>query len=316
MSWCSRDRPAHRLARAGVLERVVGRALGDPRAPARRRGAGAIEDPHGDPEAAPTSASRCASGIRQSSKTSSPVVERRCRFLLEPRHLEAGRVRLDEERGDARHGPPRGRSSRNRVEARHAGVRDEPLGAVEHPVVIVTAGGRAHRSGVGAGARPRSARRPAGSRPRRAAEATPRAASAYPASLSPSEPSSCTARMSPLVAQTLETSSMAIEREERALQVPPCSSAKKSPKTPASRKSSTTSQGTRASRRSRPRGGRSAVARACGRGRAARAARRSGLPGHARVYGAKSCSARQRLGGHEVLTSTILSAGTFARLAA
>ena len=59
--------------------------------------------------------------------------------------------------------------------------------------------------------------------------------SSDPASLSPSEPSSCTARMSPLVAQTFETSSIATSASSVPVPVPPCSSSKRSPKMPCSR---------------------------------------------------------------------------------
>src|SRR6188472_1436843 len=67
--------------------------------------------------------------------------------------------------------------------------------------------------------------------------------SSEPPSLSPSDPSSCTARISPLVAQTFETSSIAIRASSVPVPVPPASSSKKSPKMPWSRNSSTTSHG-------------------------------------------------------------------------
>src|SRR4051794_12233518 len=67
--------------------------------------------------------------------------------------------------------------------------------------------------------------------------------SSVPASLSPSDPSSCTARISPLVAQTFETSSIATSESSVPVPSPPYSSAKKSPKMSFSRNSSTTSQG-------------------------------------------------------------------------
>src|SRR4029079_5745640 len=67
--------------------------------------------------------------------------------------------------------------------------------------------------------------------------------SSEPRSLSPSEPSSCTARIKPLVAQTFETSSIATSESSVPVPVPPTSSAKKRPKIPWSRKSSTTSHG-------------------------------------------------------------------------
>ena len=48
--------------------------------------------------------------------------------------------------------------------------------------------------------------------------------SSFPASLSPSEPSYCTARISPLVAQTFETSSIAISASSVPVPSPPYSS--------------------------------------------------------------------------------------------
>ena len=64
-----------------------------------------------------------------------------------------------------------------------------------------------------------------------------------PASLRPSEPSSCTASRRPLVAQTFETSSIATSASSVPVPEPPCSSSKSSPKISCSRKSSTMSQG-------------------------------------------------------------------------
>src|SRR5581483_4638632 len=64
-----------------------------------------------------------------------------------------------------------------------------------------------------------------------------------PASFSPSEPSSCTARMSAEVAHTFATSSIAISAISVPVPRPPCASSKKSPKMSFSRKSSTTSHG-------------------------------------------------------------------------
>src|SRR3954451_11913904 len=67
--------------------------------------------------------------------------------------------------------------------------------------------------------------------------------SSVPASLSPSEPSSCTARISAEVAQTFPTSSIATNERSVPVPSPPCSSPKKRPKMSFSRNSSTTSQG-------------------------------------------------------------------------
>src|SRR5918911_2107148 len=64
-----------------------------------------------------------------------------------------------------------------------------------------------------------------------------------PASLRPSEPSSCTARMRPLVAQTFETSSIATSVSSALAPRPPYSSSNMIPNRSCSRKSSTTSHG-------------------------------------------------------------------------
>ena len=77
----------------------------------------------------------------------------------------------------------------------------------------------------------------------RAAAASAPSAPGVPPSLSPSEPSSWTARMRPLVAQTFETSSIATRASSVPVPVPPHSSSKRRPKISCSRKSSTTSQG-------------------------------------------------------------------------
>src|SRR5205085_2862790 len=61
-----------------------------------------------------------------------------------------------------------------------------------------------------------------------------------PDSLSPSEPSSCTAMISPLVAQTFETSSIATSAISADAPMPPYSSSKRIPKISFSRNSSTT----------------------------------------------------------------------------
>ncbi len=67
--------------------------------------------------------------------------------------------------------------------------------------------------------------------------------SSVPASLSPSEPSSCTARMSADVPQTFPTSSIAMSERSAPVPSPPYCSSKKRPKMSFSRKSSTTSHG-------------------------------------------------------------------------
>ena len=67
--------------------------------------------------------------------------------------------------------------------------------------------------------------------------------SSEPASLSPSEPSSCTASSSAEVAQTFATSSIATSESSAPVPSPPNSSPKNNPKMSFSRYSSTTSQG-------------------------------------------------------------------------
>src|SRR5919201_3412797 len=67
--------------------------------------------------------------------------------------------------------------------------------------------------------------------------------SSSPASFNPSDPSSCTAMISPLVAQTFETSSIATSVISALAPAPPYSSPNMIPKISCSRKSSTTSQG-------------------------------------------------------------------------
>ena len=91
--------------------------------------------------------------------------------------------------------------------------RFDPSSTYSSPVA---ARGRPHRGRVRARSRlgQRIRAEPLPGRERAAGSAP--AARRDPASFSPSEPSSCTARISPLVAQTFETSSIAIERQERA----------------------------------------------------------------------------------------------------
>ncbi len=162
---------------------------------------------------------------------------------LEPGDLEAGGAGLDDERGDA--GVPCARVGlgEDRVHVRDRRVRDEALRAVED-VLVAVAGARSSASPRSRSPiRPRSARTRRATRPTRGSGGSAPSARASPASLRASEPSSCTARISPLVAQTFETSSIATSASSVPVPVPPCSSSKRSPKMPCSRKSSTTSQG-------------------------------------------------------------------------
>ena len=113
----------------------------------------------------------------------------------------------------------------------------------EHVLVAVAARGRAHRGRVRARARLGQRVRARATRRSRASAGSAPSARRVPASLSPSEPSSCTARISPLVAQTFETSSIATSASSVPVPSPPYSSSKKSPKMSCSRYSSTTSHG-------------------------------------------------------------------------
>src|SRR5439155_382304 len=72
---------------------------------------------------------------------------------LDPADLESGRVRFDDERGDAVVARTRFGLREADVDVRHTGVRDEALRAVEDVRVAVPAGLGAHRRAVGARAR-------------------------------------------------------------------------------------------------------------------------------------------------------------------
>ena len=101
--------------------------------------------------------------------------------------------------------------------------------------------------------------------------------SSVPASLSPSDPSSCTAMMRPLVAQTFESSSIATSAISAPVPVPPCSSSNRSPKQVVARGSSSTDVPRELGRLVDLRGPRRDRARARGRarGRESHAVRRS-----------------------------------------
>ena len=184
----------------------------------------------------PSSPSRFATGTRAPSKTSSPVVEPVMPDLrLQPRHLETRRSRLDDECRDSVVSGVGVGLREHRVHARDTGVRDESLVAVDHVGVAVAPRSRPHRGRVGARFRPRSARTPRATRPTRASAGTRFLCSSEPTSLSPSDPSSCTARITPEVAHTFEISSIVISASSVPVPVPPSASSNRSPKSPCSR---------------------------------------------------------------------------------
>ena len=132
------DRFAHRLARLGVLQRVVGGTLRDPealRGDARPR---AVEDAHRDPEALALGAEQVVG--RHAAAVEDELTGRRSgdpHLRLEPSDLEPGRIGLDEEGGDPGVARLRVGLGEDRVQVRDAGVRDEALAAVEHVLVAV-----------------------------------------------------------------------------------------------------------------------------------------------------------------------------------
>src|SRR5262249_9434702 len=144
-----RDRLAHRLARLGVLERVVRRALGEAeplRADPRPR---AVEDPHRDPEAFALLAEEVV--CRHPTVVEEQLAGRRSldpHLRLDPPDLEPRRVRLDHERRDSRVAGRRAGLRDDDVEPADPTARDEPLGAVDHVLVALEPRFGAHRSRV------------------------------------------------------------------------------------------------------------------------------------------------------------------------
>ena len=197
----------------------------------------------------------------------------------------------------------------HRVQAGHAGVRDEALRPVQDVLSAVAPGRRPHR---GSDPEPASVKAYAASTSPDASRGNQaERCSSVPPSFSPSEPSSCTARISPLVAQTFETSSIATRDSRVPVPVPPTSSSNRRPKIPWSRKSSTTSHGNSCDASI-------SAARGAIRSRASvRTWSRSSRCSPVRTsQGTAGGSARSASAGTNLLTSTILSAGTFARRAA
>ena len=133
-------------------------------------------------------------------------------------------------------------SSRNHVQRCDSGVRDEPLPAVEH--VLVTLAARLVRIAALSEPEPGSVSAYAASHsPLASRGRNRRFCSSLPASLIPSEPSSCTATIRPLVAHTFESSSITTSVINALAPTPPCSSPYITPNSSFSRKSSTTSHG-------------------------------------------------------------------------
>ena len=228
----------------------------------------------------PSSPSRFAAGTRHSSKTSSPVVDPADPHLrLEPRDLEAGRVGLDDERGDPGVAGLRIGLREDGVEVRDAGVRDEALAAVEDVLVALAARGRPHRGRVGAraGLGQRVGAEPlAGGELRqvalllllRAGELQPERAEL----LHGEDQAAGRADLRDLLDRD--------EREQRAGAGAAPLLVEEEPEDARARgRARRRPRETRGSRRSRPHAARSARARACGRARGAPAARRSGIPG-------------------------------------
>src|SRR5207248_478148 len=113
-----------------------------------------VEDAHRDPEA-------LALLTEEIRRRNAAVVEedlpgRRAldpHLRLDPANLETRRIRLDDERRDPGVAGRRIRLREDGVDLGHAGVRDEPLRAVQDVLVAVAARLRAHRGRVGARAR-------------------------------------------------------------------------------------------------------------------------------------------------------------------
>src|SRR5215213_317021 len=146
-----RERLAEGLARTGVLERVVGRTLGEPEPLRRDARPRAVEDAHRDPEPFALLAEQRVA--RDPAVLEDELARGRARnahLRLQASDLEAASLGLDDERGDPGVARLRIGLGEDRVEVRNRGVRDEPLRAVEDVAVAVAARRRPHRSRVGA----------------------------------------------------------------------------------------------------------------------------------------------------------------------
>ena len=144
-----RDRLAHRLARARVLERVVGRALRQPEPLRADSRAGAVENPHGDPKALALLTEQVLG--RHAAVDEEALPGRRAldpHLRLDPAHLEPGRARLDDEGRDPRVTGLGIGLGEDRVELGDSRVRDEPFRAVEDVLVAFPPRLGAHRGRV------------------------------------------------------------------------------------------------------------------------------------------------------------------------
>ena len=181
--------------------------------------------------------------MRQSLKKSSPVVEPLIPIFGSIRPTSKPGVSASTTNAEMPRGPRRDRSSRTRRRARDTGARDEAL-----------------RRRSGRTRRPRAARSCASLRCRSpspasvsayAASHSPLASlgrkrcfcSSVPASLIPSDPSSCTAMISAARRADLRDLLDATSAISALAPMPPYSSSNRSPKRPFSRKSSTMSHG-------------------------------------------------------------------------
>src|SRR6266540_410976 len=132
------DRPAHRLARLRVLERVVGRALRETETLCADTRPRVVEDAHRDLEAV----SLLAEQVRgwDAAVVEEDLAGRRAldaHLRLDAADLEAGRVCFENEGGDTGVAAFRIGLREHGVHVRDAGVRDEALAAVEDVLAVV-----------------------------------------------------------------------------------------------------------------------------------------------------------------------------------
>jgi hypothetical protein len=123
-----------------------GRALRKPEALCANPRPRSVEDPHRDPEAFALLAEQVV--YRDATVVEEQLAGGRAldpHLRLDPADLEARRVRLDHERRDARVARGRVGLREDDVDPGDTGVRDEPLGAVDHVLVALEPGLRAHR---------------------------------------------------------------------------------------------------------------------------------------------------------------------------